>query len=86
MNLCARLSVIAFSGLAMVGMSSVSASARIICNADGDCWHAQEEYAYPPAAQLLIHPDDWRWKEGEHHAWKEHHGRGYWHGGEWREF
>ena len=82
----ARLVVLASAGLAIVGMSTFSASARIICNEDGDCWHAPEEYAYPPAVHLFVHPDDWRWREGEHYAWKEHQGRGYWHGGEWRAF
>ena len=86
MNPRAKLVVLALAGLAIFGMSSLSASARIICNEDGDCWHAPQEYAYPPAAHLLIHPDDWRWKEGDHYAWKEHQGRGYWHGGEWRGF
>jgi hypothetical protein len=86
MNTRAKLVAFGFTGLAMVAMSSLSASARIVCNEDGDCWHAQEEFTYPPSVNLTIHPNDWRWKEGEHHAWKEHPGRGYWHGGEWRGF
>ena len=24
-----------------------------------------------------IHPDTWKWGEGEHFVWKEHPGRGY---------
>ena len=60
-----------------VGLSSLSASARIVCNEDGDCWHVHEDYAYPPGAGVVIHPDDSRWAEGEHHAWREHPGRGY---------
>ena len=86
MNPRAKLVVIGFAGLAMVAMSSLGASARIVCNEDGDCWHTPETYVYPPAANLLIHPDDWRWRDGDHYAWKEHKGRGYWHGGEWRDF
>jgi hypothetical protein len=82
----AKLVALSLAGLAIVAMSSLSASARIICNPDGDCWHAQEEYAYPPSVGFTIHPDDWRWKEGEHYSWKEHPGRGYWSGGAWRAF
>ena len=70
-----KLFVLAFSGLSLLAMSSLSASARIVCNADGDCWHVQQEYAFPPGAHVEIYPDDWHWKEGEHHAWKEHEGR-----------
>ena len=86
MNSRAKLVALSLAGLVMVAMSSLSASARIICNEDGACWHAQEEYAYPLSVSLSIHPDDWRWKEGEHYVWKEHQGRGYWHSGEWRAF
>ena len=57
------------------------------CDEDGDCWHVHEDYAYPPGARIVaFHPDDWRWAEGEHHAWREHPGRGYWHGGAWAPF
>ncbi len=86
MNLRAKLVALTFAGLGVVAMSSLGASARIVCNEDGDCWHSPGAYTYPPTAGIVIHPDDWKWKEGEHHAWKEHEGRGYWHGGEWRAF
>ena len=86
MNLRAKLVALTFAGLGVVAMSSLSASARIVCNEDGDCWHSPEAYTYPPSAGIVIHPDDWKWKEGGHFAWKEHPGRGYWHGGEWRAF
>jgi hypothetical protein len=85
-NTRAKVVALAFSGLVLLGLSSLRASARIVCNENGDCWHAPDEYAYPPSAHLSIHPGNWRWKEGEHYAWKEHEGRGYWHGGEWRGF
>ena len=86
MNTRSKLVVLVFSGLALSAMSSLSASARIVCNEDGDCWHVQDEYVYPPSVHLSIHPDTWRWRDGERYAWKEHNGRGYWHGGEWRGF
>jgi hypothetical protein len=86
MNTRARLFVLAFSGLSLVAMSSLSASARIVCNEDGDCWHAHEDFAFPPGVHVEIHPDNWHWREGERHTWKEHEGRGYWHGGQWQPF
>ena len=67
-------------------MVATNASARIVCNEDGDCWHAKTDYEYQPAFGLSVHPNDWKWKEGEKHAWREHEGKGYWHGGSWKEF
>jgi hypothetical protein len=81
-----KLFVLAASAMSLIGMSSLSASARIVCNEDGDCWHTPDAYAYPPSVHLDVHPDGWSWKEGERRAWKEHEGRGYWHGGQWQVF
>ena len=81
-----KIVVLLLSGAALVGLSSMNASARIVCNSDGDCWHVQERYTYPPSVQLKVYPDNWHWRDGEHFAWKEHRGRGYWEGGEWRPF
>jgi hypothetical protein len=81
-----KLFVLAASAMSLIGMSSLSASARIVCNEDGDCWHAPDAYAYPPSVHLDVHPDGWSWKEGERRAWKEHEGRGYWRGGQWQVF
>ena len=86
MNTRTQLFVLAASAVSLVGVSSLSASAAIVCDEDGNCWRIQQEYTFPPGAHVEIHPNDWRWKEGEHHAWKEHEGRGYWHGGQWEEF
>jgi hypothetical protein len=86
MNTAIKLVALPVATVALLGFSSLSASARIVCSADGDCWHIHEDYAYPPAAGIIIHPDDWRWKEGEHHVWREHPGRGYWKGGDWAPF
>lgn len=71
---------------APLALSSTTASARIVCNVDGDCWHVHQDYAYRPEWRLTIHPDDWKWKEGQHFTWREHEGRGYWHGGNWEQF
>lgn len=81
-----KLFALAASAISLIGMSSLSASAAIVCNEDGECWHTQTTYTYPPSVHLEAHPEGWKWKEGEHHAWKEHEGRGYWHGGQWQDF
>ena len=86
MNIRTKLLVLGASAISLVGMSSLSASALIICDEDGNCWHAPQAYTYPPGVLLEVHPDGWAWKEGEHRAWKEHEGHGYWHGGKWQVF
>ena len=76
---------LALAGLALAALSSV-ASARVVCNTDGACWHAHDDWTYPPAAGVIVHPDNWRWGEGEHYSWREHPGRGYWRGTQWEVF
>ena len=78
--------LLALAGAGVLGLTTINASARIVCNSDGDCWHVQTDYAYPPTLGLTIHPDDWKWKVGERHAWREHEGRGYWKGDRWENF
>ncbi len=75
----------AMFGLAGSCLLASSAQARVVCNAEGDCWHAHEDYEYAPSFGLTVHPDDWHW-EGASHRWREHEGRGYWHGGNWQVF
>jgi hypothetical protein len=59
------------------------ASAAIVCNRDGDCWHTTERYRYRPAWGLTVHPDNWTWRDSRRYRWREHDGRGYWRGGVW---
>ena len=70
-----------------VALMATNASAGIVCNAEGDCWHTKTVYEYNPEWRLTVHPDDWAWKEGNY-RWREHEGegRGYWRRGEWVEF
>jgi hypothetical protein len=82
----ATISLAALLGAWGIGLSTSTASARIVCNAEGDCWHSHADYDYRPEFGLTVHPDNWKWKEGERHAWREHEGRGYWKGGSWLEF
>lgn len=78
-----RISLGILLGAGTLALVSTGASARVVCNEDGDCWHVRENYDYQPGFKLTIHPDDWRWKEHENYRWREHEGRGYWRGGAW---
>jgi hypothetical protein len=71
---------------AAFSLSAATASAAVVCNDEGDCWHIRGEPRYEPSLRLRIMPDDWRWKEGDHYRWREPgHGHGYWRGGTWIE-
>jgi hypothetical protein len=61
-----------------------SASAYVVCNRAGDCWHTTERYHYRPTFGLTIHQDNWRMNHRFH--WREHDGRGYWRNGLWITF
>ncbi len=72
---------------AAMTLTATAASARIVCNAEGDCWHVRNRgYVFQPAFGLTVHPDNWRWRHGEHFRWREHGGRGYWRSGAWVRF
>jgi hypothetical protein len=78
------------AGLGIVGalaFTATSASAAIVCNEDGDCWHAKEKYDYKPEFGVHVYGDDWKWTDDNKYRWREHEGRGYWGpNGVWIEF
>jgi hypothetical protein len=79
----ATVGTLAIGGLAA---SSLSASAYIACNHEGDCWHT-EARVHAPGIRFDYHPDDWyfhrHWEGGDRH-WRDYHeGRGYYRGGVW---
>jgi hypothetical protein len=69
-----------------LAVTTTAASAEIVCNNEGDCWHTQEHYDYQPTFGLAVHPNDWRWGDRDHYRWREHEGRGYWRNGIWLTF
>ena len=85
MNTFRTLALAGLVGASAIAMTT-SANARIVCNEEGDCWHTQTVYVYPPTLGLTIHENDWKWKEGEKRRWREHEGKGYWKGDRWEEF
>ena len=73
-------------GLGALGVAS-AASARVVCNASGDCWHTDSRAVYPHVV-LQSHPDDWyfhqKWDNDPKRHWREmHEGRGYYENGVW---
>ncbi len=66
----------------ILAFTATSASAAIVCNAEGDCWHVKEKYDYRPEWGMQDYPDTWTWS-GDKYRWREHEGRGYWNKGVW---
>ena len=63
-----------------------TASARVVCNNSGDCWHTDQRVKYPPSVRMQIHPDDWYFHQtwgADRHFRDYHEGRGYYKGGVW---
>jgi len=85
-NILKKSAVTALLGLSAAVMLSSSASAAIVCNADGECWHVRNHYVYKPEFGVVVHDDAWKWGPEEKFVWREHTGRGYWRNGVWIRF
>ncbi len=68
-----------------IAFTATTASADVVCNNEGDCWHVKDHYTYPPGVTITIHPDQWKWGDQDKYRWHEPEGqnRGYWRGGVW---
>jgi hypothetical protein len=86
MNKASKSALVALFGLSTLALTATAASAAVVCNAEGVCWHTAETYTYLPEYGVVVHPDNWQWAANEHYAWREHAGRGYWRGGAWVAF
>jgi hypothetical protein len=87
MNRVLKLTAAAVFGAGLLGISATAASADVVCNRDGDCWHVRHHhYDYRPEYGVVVHPDNWRWATSDHYRWHEHRGRGYWRSGVWVSF
>jgi hypothetical protein len=73
----------AIGALGILALTATGASAAVVCNGEGDCWHVKEKYNYHPDWGLTVYDDDWSWPEGGNYRWREHEGRGYWNKGVW---
>ena len=72
-----------FGMAGLLALSVTSASAAIVCNDDGDCWHSKQKYEYRPEYGVHVYGDDWKGADADHdrYRWREHDGRGYWNKG-----
>jgi hypothetical protein len=76
----------ALIGAGVLAATATNASAYVVCNRAGDCWHTHDRYAYPAGFGINIHDDKWRWRHHDRYRWHEHDGRGYWRNGVWVTF
>ncbi len=81
-----RVTTALFGAACVLALTASSASAYIVCNRDGDCWHVKERHHYRPDFGIVVHPDNWRWSNHHKYRWREHEGRGYWRKGVWIDF
>jgi hypothetical protein len=70
-------------GAGALALAATGASAAVVCNDEGDCWHVKGEGKYKPELKLHVHPDNWKFAEKDHYKWREHQGHGYWRSGVW---
>jgi phosphate-selective porin len=91
--------IAALVGAAAFAATSTAASARTVCNAEGDCWHESSQYDYPATLGVRFYGDDYRTTHHDmerandadhakdHYTWREdHEGRGYYRQGVWVAF
>lgn len=82
-----KISKLVLASVSAIAISATAASAKIVCNDDGDCWHVKKYREYPPDVKLRVYEDDWKWSDSDskRHRWREpgHDRHGYWRGGVW---
>jgi hypothetical protein len=81
-----KLALAGMLGVGALTLAAGNASAAIVCNGAGYCWHTHHHYHYHPGFGVVVHPNNWHWGPHEHFAWHEHRGRGYWRDGAWVRF
>ena len=86
MSNVAKLGAVVALGISALSVGATGASAAIVCNRAGECWHAPRGFVARPEFGVVVHPNGWRWGPREHFTWREHPGRGYWRNGVWVTF
>jgi len=76
----------AMIGVGALAATATTASAAVVCNRSGDCWHTTDRYRNRPSFGITVHDDNWRWRGRDHYRWRKHEGRGYWRNGLWGTF
>ena len=67
---------VVLAGASALALTATAASADVVCNGEGDCWHVKKSADYKPEFKLHVHPDSWKWAEADskNHRWREHEG------------
>jgi hypothetical protein len=86
MKTVAKWAAAAALGVSALAVTATTASAVIVCNRAGECWHAHKDFVARPEFGVVVHPNNWRWGARERFVWREHPGRGYWRNGVWVSF
>ncbi len=79
--------IAAMSGGVLIA-TATAASADVVCNSAGECWHVHDRLAYPADAGVVFHDDAWADAHRDHH-WRWRHDRddrGYYRNGVWITF
>ncbi len=45
-----------------LALTATAASAEIVCNREGDCWHVKTHHPYHNEWGIVVHPDSWKWE------------------------
>ena len=81
------LSTVLFAAFGALALNATSASAEVVCNDEGDCWHVKSSHQYKPEFGVRVYGNDWKWADNDSkkYRWREHDGdgRGYWRKGAW---
>ena len=90
MNTLRTLAATALLGAGVLLATANSASAYVVCNRWGECWHADSRYHYAPGLRIRFYDDGWynrrHWRHHRYHWREAHDGRGYWRNGVWITF
>jgi Ni/Co efflux regulator RcnB len=80
---------LAAASAAAITFAATAASAEVVCNRAGECWHVDRHYHYDRGVGVVVHPDDWYFHQhwDDKHRWRDYHeGRGYYRDGIWIPF
>ena len=81
----------AFIAVGALAVTTVSASARTVCNNNGECWQTRQRHkTYPTALGVHFYSDSWarRHRTDRKYQWRDKRDddRGYYDRGTWHTF
>ena len=88
-SLLAKAALAAVLAGGTLAAAATTASADVVCNRYGECWHVRDHYNnYPTTLGVIFH--DTAWEARHHHDYRWRHDRrddhGYWRNGRWHTF